>query len=425
MHQSTPATVQAECLTAFARLRAGSPNDAFEIGEGCNFYAPSPHLGRHLAMLLHSLAAQGGLSRYCDPFNGGAKSAFAELTSARLGIPLAPQDITFVQGGTEAISLIISHLAASEHSLTLPIPNYYGFDQSAARWGAPVAAYYRHDGTTHPNSTRTAHRTALVEVLPNGVTGTLFTPPAGSPDFTLLDLVFQHGAHHEPPALEAAIQSRLHKLDLAHGAVIMTASKDLAMPGLRAGAIITRNRALRQHLAADAFDRAPAGSPLTTLLMVLYAALLHAANGPVELLDKRHRMAQQIVHDHGLPDLPEAATTHQVHTHLNAMARRFRTNSELLTGPTSPLAIADGLVPMAGYSAFPHLRLQKTDFLDWVRRCGVNGLRLNPTLLHAGTAAAWHALHPGQHLRVNLSESEARTASGLQRLRAELPPARP
>jgi hypothetical protein len=108
-----------------------------------------------------------------------------------------------------------------------------------------------------------------------------------------------------------------------------------------------------------------------------------------------------------------------VHSHLNAMAWRSPSNSELLSGPASPLAFADGLVPMAGYSAFPHLRLPKTDFLDWVGWCGVNGLRLNPTLLHAGTAAAWQTLHPGQHLRVNLSESVARTASGLQRLRAE------
>ncbi|MEV7930663.1 ABC transporter substrate-binding protein [Kitasatospora sp. NPDC088779] len=151
MHQTNPAPAQAECLTAFARLRAGSPQDAFEIGEGCNFYPPSPDLGRHLGVLLHNLAARSSLSRYSDPFNGGAKAAFAELTSARLGIPLTRQDITFVQGGTEAVSLTIGHLAATGHSLTLPIPNYYGFDQSAARRGAPVAAYYRHDGAVHLN----------------------------------------------------------------------------------------------------------------------------------------------------------------------------------------------------------------------------------------------------------------------------------
>ncbi|KJS60135.1 hypothetical protein [Streptomyces rubellomurinus] len=420
MHRITPAPAQAECLTAFARLRAGSPADAFEIGEGCNFYPPSPDLGRHLGALLHSLAAQGNLSRYRDPFKGGAKAAFADLTSARLGIPLTAQDVTFLQGGTEAASLTICHLAATGHSLTLPIPNYYGFDHSAGRWGARVAAYYRHDGAVHHNRTLLRNRTALVEVLPNGVTGTFFNRPGDRPDFTLLDLVFQVGAHHEPLALEAAIQSRVRALDLTSSAVIMTASKDLAMPGLRAAAIITRNRALQQHLTADAFDRAPTSAPLTSLLMVLYAALLHAVNGPPENLDKRHHMAQQIVQDHGLPPLPDTATTHRVQAHLDGMARRFRSNSVLLTEADSPLTFADGLAPTAGYSAFPRLRLDEGDFLGWVRRCGANGLRLNPTVLHAGTAAAWTALHPGRNLRVNLSESAARTATGLQRLHAEL-----
>ncbi|MFJ1938622.1 MULTISPECIES: aminotransferase class I/II-fold pyridoxal phosphate-dependent enzyme [unclassified Kitasatospora] len=257
MHQTNPAPAQAECLTAFARLRAGSPQDAFEIGEGCNFYPPSPDLGRHLGVLLHNLAARSSLSRYSDPFNGGAKAAFAELTSARLGIPLTRQDITFVQGGTEAVSLTIGHLAATGHSLTLPIPNYYGFDQSAAHWGTPVAAYYRHDGAVHLNGAQPDRPSALVEVLPNGVTGTLFTRPNGCPDFTLLDPVFQLGAHHEPIVLEAAIQARMQELALTHSAVIMTASKDLAMPGLRGAAIITRNRALQQHLACPTFPTPP------------------------------------------------------------------------------------------------------------------------------------------------------------------------
>ncbi|MFF2620055.1 hypothetical protein [Kitasatospora sp. NPDC058046] len=56
--------------------------------------------------------------------------------------------------------------------------------------------------------------------------------------------------------------------------------------------IITRNRPRQQHLSADAFDRAPTRSSLAALLMVLHAALLHAANGLIELLDKRREMAQ-------------------------------------------------------------------------------------------------------------------------------------
>ncbi|MEV0536755.1 aminotransferase class I/II-fold pyridoxal phosphate-dependent enzyme [Kitasatospora sp. NPDC050463] len=420
MHHTVPSLPQVECLAAFAALRAGTPRDAFEIGEGCNLYPPAPAVGRHLANLLHGLAARGSLSRYADPFRGGARAAFADLLTARLGVTLTAEDISFVQGGTEAISLITNHLAATGHSLTLPLPNYYGFEQSAARWGAPVERYYRHDGLSHQTGAATGRPRALVDVLPNGVTGTLYARPDIDADFTLLDIVFQYGAMHDQRELEGAIHHRMRELDLTRGAAIMTASKDLSLPGLRAAAVITRDQALRAHLAGDAFDRAPTGSPLASLLMVLYATLLHASHGPAELLDKRHHMAREIVDEHGLPDLPSTADLNLVRARLATMADRFRVNAAQLAGADSPFTYPTGLTPAAGYSAFPSLRWPRPDFLAWVRQCGMDGLRLNPTVLHSGTAAAWQALFPDQHLRVNLSETNERTTEALQRLSAKL-----
>ncbi|MEU2134564.1 hypothetical protein [Streptomyces sp. NPDC018352] len=47
-------------------------------------------------------------------------------------------------------------------------------------------------------------------------------------------------------------------------------------------------------------------------------------------------------------------------------------------------------------------------------QCGRAGLRLNPTVVHGGTSAAWDALYPGgQLLRVNLSESPVIFQQGL------------
>ncbi|MFF1905976.1 hypothetical protein [Kitasatospora sp. NPDC058218] len=154
--------------------------------------------------------------------------------------------------------------------------------------------------------------------------------------------------------------------------------------------------------------------------MVLYATLLHASHGPDELLDKRHHMARQIVDEHGLPDLPSTADLNLVHAHLATMADRFRTDAAQIAGPDSPLTYPSGLAPAAGYSAFPSLRWPRPDFLAWVRQCGMNGLRLNPTMLQGGTATAWQALFPDQHLRVNLSESTEHTTEALQRLNAKL-----
>ncbi|MGW1766482.1 hypothetical protein ACWCQL_20710 [Streptomyces sp. NPDC002073] len=76
-----------------------------------------------------------------------------------------------------------------------------------------------------------------------------------------------------------------------------------------------------------------------------------------------------------------------------------------------------GLEPAAGYSAFVELRTPQEGFLPWVVRCGRAGLRLNPTVVHGGTSAAWDSLYPGgQLLRVTLSENPSAFLQGLNRL---------
>ncbi|MFF1546548.1 hypothetical protein [Streptomyces sp. NPDC058291] len=77
-----------------------------------------------------------------------------------------------------------------------------------------------------------------------------------------------------------------------------------------------------------------------------------------------------------------------------------------------------GFEPAAGYSAFAELRTPQEDSLPRVARCGGAGLRLNPTVVHGGTSAAWDALYPGgQLLRVNLSETLVIFQQGLDMIR--------
>ncbi|MFF3015529.1 hypothetical protein [Streptomyces sp. NPDC057939] len=75
-------------------------------------------------------------------------------------------------------------------------------------------------------------------------------------------------------------------------------------------------------------------------------------------------------------------------------------------------------------SAFAELSTSQEDFLPWVAQCGRAGLRLNPTVVHGGTSAAWDALYPGgQLLRLNLSETPVAFQQGLDivRLHARRP----
>ncbi|MFD4479855.1 aminotransferase class I/II-fold pyridoxal phosphate-dependent enzyme, partial [Streptomyces sp. NPDC058471] len=320
MHRPPPRP-EADCLTAFSRLRDGSPTNTPEIGEGCNRFPPATFLGQYFGRLMHQLTAEGALSRYADPFAGGAHRTVAELLRGHWDIPLEPHDVFFTLGGTEAINLTIEYLAAAGTRLILPLPNYYAFDQAAARWGATVASYYRHDGQLHHNRAPAARATAIVEVLPNGVTGSFHTTPhCPDPDFTLLDVVIQAGALSDACSPTATLRRRVQQLDLDRSAIIMTASKDLSLPGLRAAAVITRNRGLRAHLAHDAFDRTAATNPLGGVLMAVYASLLPLLDAPSEQIEKLVGIAQDAASATALPSLPALAGYRSLLRHLSAMA---------------------------------------------------------------------------------------------------------
>ncbi|MEU2874045.1 hypothetical protein ABZ769_33430 [Streptomyces olivoreticuli] len=413
--------LQAECIAAFNALRTGTPREALEVGEGCNRFPPSPLVAIYLSETLRRLVEDGGLSVYADPFKGGARAAFAEMIGDHLGLHLGADDICFVRGGTEAINLITAHLASTGHSLTLPLPNYYAFDHCAARWQAPVVGYYRHDGTLHLTGETETQHAALVDVLPNGVTGSIYTTPGGPDyDFVLLDTVIQVGHFGAGPSPAAALRAKARALDLEHSAIIMTASKDLALPGIRAAAIISRNAALRAHIGRDAFDRAPVASPLGSLLMTLYAALLTALEAPDDHLDKLHAAAEDTVARHGLPPLPSASAVRRLIDHVALMTEHYQANFRTLAQENDILSLSAALTPACGYSTFPELTIPQPDFLGWVRQCALDGLRLNPTVVHGGTADAWKHLMPGQHLRINFSESQRDLAVALQEIRAHL-----
>src|SRR5690606_8701853 len=263
-----------------------------------------------------------------------------------------------------------------------------------------------------------AARTCLVEVLPNGVTGARHTlPDLAKPDFTLLDVPFQIGAEGPQPA--AILRDRVHGIDLSRAALILTASKDLSLPGLRAAVVVTRNKALLQHLARDRFERmAMSGDPVGEVVMLFYASLLTVVGAPGEQTAKLVQIAQDSVRRAGLAELPEEETYRRVRDHLTVMAERFRRNAQTLDSPRSPVRRIPGMEPAAGYSAFAELSTRQDGFLPWVVRCGRAGLRLNPTVVHGGTSAAWDALYPdGQLLRFNLSEIPATFQQGLDLIR--------
>ena len=425
----TTAVDDAPCVSFYRTIRDGVSPASLQIGFGYNLYPPSPTLVRHIAQLFVGLGESDRLSQYSSPVDDAERSLLAALLNRHLGrADLEGADVAFTNGSTEAINVACAYAAAIGCECLLPLPSYYAFEQSSRRRGVPVAGYYGPDGVPHWGGEPPA-RLFRVLVVPNGVSGTIFSSPdTGGLDaeLTLVDCVFQLGAHREQDSVPALARELFEQFDLERTAFIFTPSKDLSVPGLRAGILVSKNRDLVAFAKADRFERTFSASPLVAQVALLYCLLLllveadsRGGSSPYgEIVDLLTAFELGAL----APPEEEAA---EIVAHVRAMASRFRSNLALATEGGYPLSVSDGWRPYAGYSAFPRVTVDFRDaaeFVSWVHRAGTeHRLKLNPSYLFGGTREAWDAVYPDEYrLRLNVSVEPDYLVSTLDRLAAAL-----
>ncbi|MFM9607361.1 aminotransferase class I/II-fold pyridoxal phosphate-dependent enzyme [Streptomyces niveiscabiei] len=422
------------CTAVHRALRDGVPGHSAQLGMGHNLFPTAPAVHGFLHRALATCARTGRLHAYATAHDAHDRALAATLAGAYLGLPVEAEQVVFTSGATEGIGLVTRWLASRGLGLVLPAPCYHAFEESAHRWGATITGRYGHDGTLHATGGR-ARRTALVEVLPNGVTGALHTPPALPAGFRLVDVVFlAGGTRPDPHLITAAVRAALAGT-LTDTAVLMTASKDLCLPGLRAGLLLSAHPSLLDSARADLRDRTACGSPLTGQLMLLYLTVLLLAEAahdraPTAFTHRYRWLARQYAR-HGVPVLPSETACRSLVDHLDAMARHMARNFGLLTRHAVGLLDTDaGLRPVAGYSLLPRLAagaVTRRDCVAWANEIGRRlRLKLNPHLLFGGTEDSWEALYPGPaRLRVNLSVPHDDLVATLGLLRVALRSGRP
>nr|ADC96659.1 aminotransferase [Streptomyces sp. SN-1061M] len=397
----------AECVVAYRRLRQGV-STSHQIGYGRNMYPAAPELVARIRALITVLFEQQRMTDYSTEFDGSDRQLISALAAKWLGRPdIEPGDVFVMAGSTEAISVVTRYLAGRGYEYVLPLPCYYAFEQSARRWGIPVAAHYNTDGRLH--GTRSHAPKALVDIVPNGVTGRRFRLPDGvDDDFHILDSVFQVSA---ADATGSAVDDRhlreaVQDVDLDRGCVMLTASKDLSVPGLRAGLLITREPDLRRHLEADRFERCYSLNPLSTSVVALYVALMCAralrAQGTAEpgpsLLPPGVPLSRQAADDPLARLLWHSPVVDTLDRYLLGMARHYAAVLEIYRKRLVPLGIAlDSRYPETGYSLFLPLPVRvdgPEGALAWCNRVGREaGLKLNPASIFGGSDEPWTALY--------------------------------
>jgi hypothetical protein len=421
-----------DCVRFYQEIRRGIGADALRLGVGRNLYPPSPAVQRHLEVLVRGLALSHRLSQYDSDADSRERALLAGLLDRYLGgVGLTAGDLFFTNGAQEAISTVCGFAADRGLAALLPLPLYYAFEQSSRRWGMPVAGHYRHDGAIlwHQDP---PSRLLQVAVLPNGITGSLFPlpPMAGPPlgpdaELTLIDCVFQLGAFGSSGSLVERTRQIVRTRDLERSALIFTVSKDLSLPALRAGVLITRNRELLRYARAERFERLYAINPLVGQVVALYFALLllalprsSAPSGP----DWRELNANFCEAGLEFPGEAEAAAAL---AHFEAMTERCRRNVGLVRGGGYPLLLDIASTPIAGYSAFPRIAsgfAGSDEFVAWIKHSGIHhGLKVNPNYLYGATPAVWDELYPGEfRIRVNVSDEPDELERTLARLATAL-----
>lgn len=419
----------AYCVKAYQVIRKEVGGDAVRISEGRNLYPPSPAFLKQVGRLTEGLLGSDRFTYYESAADQRDRELVAGLLAEYLEYPgIEAQHVLFTNGSQEAISVVCAFCAAHGFSVVLPLPAYYSYEQSSLRWGMPLNGYYRTDGNIKW-LTAPADDLLHVVLLPNPITGEIFAEPqlkTGQPRLTLLDCIYQLGAYGGPAALAQTTRATLKRFSLDEVALLFTPSKDLSLPGLRCGVLVTGNEELMRFARADRFERAYSVNPLLGQIIASYLALLllnERPSGGDALYKKLHDRFRYA----GVP-FASAFEFVSMIEQFDAMIDHCRRHLNAVKSTAWPLDL--DYEPFAGYSIFPRLHRQfenSAAFLSWSNYAGrEHGLKLNPAYIFGGTPDLWAELYPGEaRIRVNVSYSQTDLSVALQRLRAALGAAKP
>jgi hypothetical protein len=411
----------APCVAVYSRLRAGVPGDSSQIGYGYNLYSACPAVTDYLRLATEVCVHQGRLAEYGTAHDARDRALAATLLGRYLDVPVEPDQVVFTNGATEGIAITMGFLAQCGAGVWLPLPCYYAFEQNLAHRGGQILGHYR-DGGHHHRTGLSTERTGVVQIVPNGVTGGILTPPFPDADFRVVDIVFQ--ASNDSSSTVAAAARRAVGTGLRDTAVLMTLAKDLCLPGIRAGLLASGSPALLAAARRKHFTDLATINPVLGPMMLLYltALLLTDADREPGGVTACYQWIRAEYDRSNIEPVPTLDTCRAIVDHWAGMGRHNTAARTILAEQSEGLLDLPDQVPVAGYSMLARLRLElptADDLVAWVNTTGRwHALKLNPHLLFGGTPETWQALYPGQsHIRINLSVPHHSLVATLSTLR--------
>jgi histidinol-phosphate/aromatic aminotransferase/cobyric acid decarboxylase-like protein len=416
--------VDAPCVSYYRVIRDGARQDARQIGYGVNKRPVHSVVARQIQRV-HAQLLAGRITDYDHADDIGCRALVATLASRYLGMTgLTAEHVVLSHGTTEAISIVFNYASVRKLRPVVPVPNYYAFEHSAARAGLPGPVHYQVDGTATGSLGGPATAgDLLVDVAPNGVLGSWFTtPPEVRPALRLVDHVFALPSFQPHRDVRAELAARCGSL--AETVVCLSPSKDLSIPGLRCGVMVTQDPDLLAYAAADRFERGYAVHAAVAPVAATHLALLLICAADHDEVAATYR---ELVADFAQAGIPfiTSEDAEEIFRWSALERAAFMTNLAEYDRRPFLLPVRGAESPVAGYSTFrwldgpfrsPHA------FTDWAREAGRLGLKLNPNNLFGGNDDVWARLYPGRHgIRLNLSVDPVDLRADLDLLAAVLP----
>jgi hypothetical protein len=190
---------------------------------------------------------------------------------------------------------------------------------------------------------------------------------------------------------------------LRDAAICLTPSKDLSIPGIRCGVLVSKAADLHAYVRADRFERGYSVHMALASVAAMHLALVQLslcrANDYRELV--RELRADFTMAHVPFPD-DDGLTA--FNRGLCAARNTFLRNLDFIGN--SPL-FSPSDFPVAGFSTFRALTAQfdsANAYTSWIAAAADAGLELNPNYLYGGDAGIWQRLYPNMHgIRINIS----------------------
>ncbi|MEK8021623.1 MAG: pyridoxal phosphate-dependent aminotransferase [Candidatus Parabeggiatoa sp.] len=423
-------------LQFYRDIRKYNCPDNSQIGLGVNHTPPFHGINTLLQNILVHLFKTNNVAYYPRP--GGEadeRKALSGLLNLYLGSPIfKPEHIIVTNGSSEGIDIVCKFAAKRGLSALLPLPAYFQYEYAAVENNLPLNGYYNTIGETFWTNQDELPLVFFIN-SPDAITGKfqslaffeqIKNDSGNNIGFMLFDLCYQM-MDIDPNVNSQKLASQIATdADWSNSAMLLTASKDISLPALRSGLIVSKNIELLSVAKDTIMKRYFSVSPICYYLMLIYLALAILFRTETEELAIMFTRIQSIFAQCNLylPDFTIELVNEFRQTHCQ-MLEHFKQNlNYLLFDFHDIFDINSSIQPQAGFSCF--LKLRNHIKLSAVKKMAhilskEYKLNVYPSYTFCGTPHIWETLYPQEvHLRVNISPQHEQIFHSMNKLRKGL-----